>query len=86
MRKRLLQTFAVLVASASVVIAVPMGHVSAAGTTVGAVIPNSKCKELCYERFEEDMERCKRVRKPNQRVCREKAMDRYAKCLRFCDE
>ncbi len=86
MYRRLLQSFSLLVASAVVVIAVPMGNVSAASTTVGTVIPNGKCKELCYQIYEQDMDRCKRLRKSHQRSCRAKAMDRYSKCLRFCDE
>jgi len=43
-------------------------------------------EELCYKIYEQDMDRCKRLRKEHQRSCRSKAMDRYAKCLRFCDE
>lgn len=85
MRKRLLPIFALLVASAVLVIMVPMGHVSAAGTTVGIVISNEKCKKLCEQIYNDDMDRCRRVRKDRQRLCRAMAMKRFSKCLRDCE-
>jgi hypothetical protein len=85
MRKRLLQFFALLVASAVIIIALPMGHVSAASTTVGAVISSEQCKEVCEQWYNDEMDRCKRLRKERQRLCRSAAMNRYSKCLRDCD-
>ena len=85
MRKRLLQFFALLVASAAVVITLPIGHVSAAGTTVGLVITNEQCKRLCEQMYNEDMDRCQRLRKDRRPLCRAMAMKRFVKCLRDCE-
>jgi chaperone required for assembly of F1-ATPase len=84
MRKRLLQISALLVASAVIVIALPMGHVSAS-TAVGIVVTNEECKRVCEQWYNDEMDRCKRVRKERQRLCRSAAMNRFSKCLRDCD-